>query len=498
MSKLELLRQKDENALAAGGKDKTDAQHKAGKKTARERIHAILDGASFVEVDKFVKRTYATPGFEAKSETGEGVVCGYGTIEDRPVFVFAQDYTVLAGSLSQAHAAKIEKVIGMAAKCGNPVIGILDSDGARIAEGVAAIDSYAGILKKLSDVSGVIPTVSIVAGNCIGSAAYIAATTDFCFMVEGIAKTALHGPQIYESTLGAKINIKTAFSAQLHNEETGVAQFLAKSEDDCYAQVKRLLGYLPSNNLEECPYVPTEDDLNRAVAAGEGYEYDAKALIAALCDGGGVMEYQAYYSPEIVTAIGRMNGGTVGFVANSAEGKVTGHAARKASRFISLMDAYNIPIVTLANCGGSSVEGERSMDIANYARLIASYAQAGVPMVCVVTGKAVGDGYAMMCPKSLGADIVYAWPEAEITALPVEAGAVILYEDAIQSGALTKAQAIEKYRDDYANPWQAAEQGVVDDVIDPKYTRQMVIAALEMCLTKREEKLAKKHNVLPL
>lgn len=501
MGKLEELRQKNEKALMAGGKDRIDAQHKAGKKTARERIQILFDDGSFVETDKFLKRTFATPGYEAVSEMGEGVVCGYGTVDGRPVFVYAQDYTVLSGSLSAAHASKIIKTIDAAVKNGVPVVGILDSDGARVSEGVAAIDSYAAVLKKLSDVSGVIPTITVVAGNCLGTAAYVAASTDFCLTIHELSTIALHGPQIYASTLGNEINVKAEFGAQNHNELTGVSQFLANSENECFAQLKKLLSFLPANNLEEGPYVLSADDLNRQVAGGEGYEYDPKALIAAVADNSDILEVSAAYSPGIITAFGRLNGNTVGFVANAADAAVEGHAARKAARFISLLDAYNIPIITFTNCAGTTVEKQKPMLISNIARLVTAYAQAGVPMLNVIVGKAIGDGYAMMCPKSLGADMVYAWPEAEITALPLETGAIIMYEDEISKaddGIQAKQAMIQKYADEYANPWQAAEQGVIDDVIEPAQTRQMLAAALEMCITKRDSKLAKKHNVLPL
>ncbi len=502
MSKLEELNRRKEEALFVGGEKNIDAQHKAGKKTARERISVLLDEESFVEIDKFIRRAYITPGYEARSEVGEGVICGYGTIGCRPVFVFAQDYTVLKGSLSRAHANKILKTLDMAAANGVPVIGILDSDGARVSEGAAAIDSYADILKKLSDISGVVPTVSIVAGNCIGTAAYIAASTDFCFAIQDMAMIALHGPQIYSSTLGDDIDVKTAFNAEAHNSFTGVAQFMPKDEDECYSEVARLLSFLPLNNLEEPLNMAADDDPNRQLTGfGEEFEYDPRALIKAVADAGGAMEYQQYYSPGIITMIGRLNGNTVGFVANESEGNIEGHAARKAARFISLMDAYNIPIVTFANCGGTAVEDVKPMLIANVARLISSYAQAGVPMLTVVTGQAVGDGFAMMCPKSLGADMVYAWPQAVITAMPPEAGAIIMYEDEIKKaddGVAAKQQMIKKYEDEFANPWQAAEQGVVDDVIDPAQTRQLLGAALEMCISKRGSNLPKKHNVMPL
>ncbi|MBD5559629.1 MAG: methylmalonyl-CoA carboxyltransferase [Clostridia bacterium] len=500
MSRLKELKKKEEAALTAGGPDAAKNQHKAGKKTARERITALVDAASFVEIDKFVKGSTVSPGRESVSEVGEGVVCGYGTVDGRPVFVYAQDYTVLAGSVSVAHARKILKVMDMAATSGIPVIGIIDSGGARIAEGVAAVNSYAAILKKLNEISGVVPTICVVAGSCIGTAAYIAATMDFCFTIDKISKVALHGPQIYQATFGDEIDVKTAFSAKAANEVTGVSQFLAASEDECYAELKKLLGYLPSNNLESSPYEVGSDDLNRQLA-GFDEAYEPKALIQNVSDGGACLEYQAFYGTEIVTAFGRINGNAVGFVANGTEGRISPHAARKASRFVSILDAYNIPIITFTNLGGTDVSlKQRCMTTAG-AGLIAAYAGCGSPMLNVITGEAVGDGYAMMCPKALGADLVYAWPQAVITAMPPEAGALLLYEKDIeqaQDGVKAKQDAVAKYREEYANPWQAAEQGVVDDVIEPARTRQMLIAGLEMCQTKRVQRLPKKHDVKTL
>ena len=500
MSRLKELKKKEEAARTAGGPDAAKVQHKAGKKTARERIDALLDAASFVEIDKFVKGGSVSPGREGVAEVGEGVVCGYGAVEGRPVFVFAQDYTVLSGSVSVAHARKILKVIDMAATSGVPVIGILDSGGSRIAEGVAAIDSYAAILKKLNDISGVVPTVCVVAGNCIGTAAYIAASMDFCFTIDKVSTVALHGPQIYKSAFGDEVDVKTAFSAEAANKETGVAQFLAGSEDACYAELKKLLGYLPGNNLEGAPYELGADDLNRKLS-GFDDAYEPKALIQNVTDGGICLEYQALYGTEMVTAFGRINGNVVGFVANAADGSISPRAARKAARFISILDAYNIPVVTFTNCAGSALSLKEHCMTTAGAGLIAAYAGCGTPLLNVIVGEAVGDGYAMMCPKALGADLVYAWPQAVITAMPAEAGGLLMYEDEIaaaQDGVQAKQDAIEKYRKEYANPWQAAEQGVVDDVIEPAATRQMLAAGLEMCQTKRVNRLPKKHDVKTL
>lgn len=502
MGKLEELREKNLDALAGGGQQKVQAQHEAGKKTARERVERLLDAGSFIEIEKFVKRTFSTPGFEAASATGEGVVCGYGTIDERPVFLYAQDYTVLSGSLSAAHAAKILKVMDMAAKNGVPVIGVLDSGGARISEGIAAVESTAAILNKLTELSGVIPTITVVAGPCIGTAAYIAALSDFTLMVEGISAVALHGPQIYGSALGKNIQATQEFGARNHNENTGISQFLCANEEECADTVKTLLSFLPSNNLDEAPYGLDTDDLNRQLPFTGEEGYDAKAVISAVADHGIILESGAHFAPGVITAFGRLGGNVCGFVAN-ADQEMTCNAAKKAARFIGLLDAFNIPVITLANCNGSSVniEWEQKALIPNAARLIGAYAQAGIPKLTVVTGKAVGDGFAMMCPKALGADMVYAWPTAEISSMPAEAGALILYEDEIskaQDGVAAKQQMKERYIEEYANPWQAAEQGVVDDVIEPAHTRQILVSALEMTISKRENKLPKKHGVLPL
>lgn len=501
MSKLEELRQKNADILS-GDEQSVQAQHAAGKMTARERIAALLDAGSFVEIEKFVKRTFATPGFEAASQEGEGVVCGYGTVDDRAVFIYAQDYTVLSGSLSAAHAAKILKVMDMAAKNGVPVIGVLDSGGARITEGLAAINSTAAILNKCTEISGVVPTVTVVAGPCIGTAAYITALSDFTLMVDGISATALHGPQIYASALGKGIDATSYFGAKAHGEGTGMAQFTCATEAECAQTVKKLISFLPSNNLDEAPYALCEDDLNRQLPFTGDEAFDAKAVVTAVADNSDILEIQAAYATDMITALGRINGNVCGFVANVAP-VLSANGARKAARFVSLLDAYNIPVVTIANCEGSGIDAqaEQGTLIPDIARLIGAYAQAGMPKLTLVASKAVADGFAAMCPKALGADMVYAWPDAEISSMPPEAGALILYEDEIKSaadGIAAKEQMKAKYNAEYANPWQAAAQGVVDDVIEPAHTRQILISALEMTISKRENKLPKKHGVLPL
>ncbi len=495
MSKLETLREKNNQLLSNG---KIQDQHNLKKKTARERIELMLDAKSFVEIDKYVSKNFSTVDFEAVSAEGEGVVCGYGTIDGRPIFLFAQDFTVLSGSLSVAQAAKIVKTLDNALKNGVPVIGILDSLGARIAEGVAAINSYGSIIKKLNDISGVIPTIAVIAGPCVGAMTYVSATCDFTFMIDDISYMALNGPQIYESAMGKKFDNAKTIGALNHNENTGVAQFLNTNEEECFADVKKLLSYLPSNNLDDILYEFNEDDLNRQLDEyNENFEYDAKELIAKISDNNMVFEYGMYYSKEIITAFGRINGNTVGFVANANGSFITGRSARKASRFISLLDAYNIPVITIVNTNGTEVDlqKEKGMLITNVARLINTYGEAGIPKITLIAGNAVGDGYLAMCPKSLGADIVLAWPNAVISSIPVEMGGVLLVEE---NTGISKDNATQSYEENHATAFAAARQGVVDDIIEPASTRQMIASALEMTLTKRESKLPKKHSIMPL
>ena len=500
-SSLAELADRTESGRLGGGEDRIDAQHKLGKMTARERIHALLDDESFIELDKFYEHSRSTPGFESISAAGEGVITGYGTADGRPVYVYAQDYTVLNGSMSCAQAQKIIKIMDMALQNGAPVIGILDSGGARVTEGAAAMGAYGAIVRKLTDLSGVVPTVSVIAGQCIGAAALTAGLTDFTFAVDEVAELLLHGPQVVSSTMGEHFKIKEISGAAAQNERTGTAQFFAENENAAYAAVRRLLSFLPSNNLDEPPSFMTEDDLNRQIPELDAEDVDARDLISKIADGDDFMEVHAGYAKEIVTGFARMNGNTVGFVANRGEDAMTGAAAKKAARFISLLDAYHIPAVLLVDSGDIPVEAETQDAglIPELSGLMVAGARASIPMVAVIAGQAVAAG--LLYAKSANADVTLAWSSAEISALPAEAGALILYgADAASSDdpVAARTQAVETYKKEYAGAFAAAKQGVVDDVIAPSATRQMVIAALEACLTKRQTKPPKKHGVLPL
>lgn len=500
-SSLAELADKTNSAKLGGGKDKIDAQHKLGKMTARERINALLDEASFIELDKFYERSQTTPGFESAKAAGEGVITGYGTADGRPVYVIAQDYTVLNGSMSCAQAQKIVKIMDMALQNGAPVIFVLDSGGARVAEGAAAMGAYGMLVRKLNDLSGVVPTITVIAGQCIGASAIIAGLTDFTFAVQKVSSLLLHGPQIVSSTMGGNFTVEEISGASALNERTGTAQFLSENENQAYDAVRKLLSFLPSNNLDEPPSRMAEDDLNRQIPELDTDDADARDMVVKIVDNNEFLEYQAYYANEIVTGFARMNGNTVGVVANRSASVLSGAAAKKAARFITLLDAYHIPVVTLADCGDIPVEDETKDAnlISEFSGLLFACAQASVPMVTVIVGQAVAAG--LLAAKSANTDIVLAWSSAEISAMPPETGALILFENEIASAgdpAAARIAAIEKYKKEYASAFAAAKLGVVDDVIAPSATRQMVIAALEACITKRQSKPPKKHGILPL
>ena len=504
-SSLTELTEKTKSVLLGGGTAQIDRQHKLKKLTARERIDLILDQASFVELDKYIERSQATPGFESKTTAGEGVITGYGTIDGRPVYVFLQDYTVLNGSMSMAHAHKITKIMDMALQNGSPVIGVLDSGGARIAEGAAALLAYGEVIRKLNDLSGVVPTFSVVAGPCIGAQAYLACLTDFTVAVDGISSVMLHGEQILSSAMGQTFQSKELGGAMAQNATTGIAQFMAEDEEQAYATLRSLLSYLPMNNLDDAPYETSNDDINRLIPELDADEAVlTRDLILKIADDAAFLEYHAYFAPEVVTGFARINGNTVGMVANASDAAISAAAAKKAARFIEIMDAYHLPVVTLVDAGDIPVESETKQTglISAVSSLMYAYAQASVPMVTVITGRAVAAGLLAMGAKSAGVDVVLAWSNAEISALPVEAGSLIFYEKEINEAAdplAAKTKALEKYKEEYASAFSAARQGVVDDVIAPSASRQMIAAALEACLLKRENnKPPKKHGVKPL
>ena len=481
------------NAVAeGGGKDAAAKQKSAGKLLARERISKLLDEGSFVELNALM------------GDNGEGVVTGHGTIDGRLAYVYAQDFTVMSGAVSKLHAEKICKVMDMALKTGAPIISILDSNGARISDGVEVLAGFGEIFKKNAQCSGVIPQISVVVGPCAGSAVFSPAMSDLVFYVTKSGKMFVNGPEVIESATGKKGCVCPC--------ENGAAHLTFENEDDCLAAVRGVFGYLPSNNLCECDCV-VADDINRVSVAlnsivpdDSNAAYDVKGVITAVADAGSFIELQDNWAKNIVVGLARMNGTTVGVVANQPavdNGQLDINACEKAARMVNFCDSFNIPVVTFTDVPGFKVCAcEEKNGIARHgATLIYAYASATVPKINVILRKAYGGASVVMSSKQLGTDAVFAWPTAEVAVMGVEGAAGIMYNDELASSKdpeKTRAELVEKYKEEYASPYIAAKIGNVDDVIEPHNTRPMIIASLEALATKRESLPAKKHGNMPL
>jgi len=513
MSKIDELIARKQQIEQGGGQDKIDKQHKNGKLFARERIDYLLDEGSFVEVDAFVKHRCGNFGMANMDTPAEGVVAGYGTIDGRLVFVYAQDFTVVGGSLGEMHAKKICKILDMAVKMGAPVIGINDSGGARIQEGVDALSGYGQIFYRNTRASGVIPQISVIMGPCAGGAVYSPALTDFVFMVEKTSQMFITGPQVIKAVTGEEVSSEQLGGAMTHNSISGVAHFMAKDEKSCFEQIKKLLSFLPSNNMETPPSILTEDDLNRIIPEFDtimpdnpNKAYDMKDIIVKLVDDGDFFEVQPYYAGNIITGFGRLNGRPIGIIANQPKvlaGCLDINASDKAGRFIRTCDAFNIPILNLVDVPGflPGTNQEYGGIIRHGAKMLYAYSEATVPKVTMIVRKAYGGAYLAMCSKDLGADVVYAWPTAEIAVMGPEGAANIIFRKEIESSSNweeTRQAKIKEYRDEFATPYIAAQRGYVDDVIVPSESRQRLIAAFEMLQSKRDSNLPKKHGNLPV
>ena len=496
-----------------GGEAKIKKQHDAGKLTARERIAALLDEGSFMEVDAFVHHRCTEFDMDKTEAPGEGVVTGYGTVDGRPVFVYAQDFTVIGGSLGEMHAKKICKVMDMAAKMGAPIIGMNDSGGARIQEGIDALSGFGEIFTRNTLYSGVIPQISVIMGPCAGGAVYSPAITDFIFMVDKTSKMFITGPQVVSSVTGQNVTDEELGGSGVHSEKSGVAHFTAANDEECIAQIKRLLAFLPANNLEEAPYEPASDEINRLseqlttiVPDDANKAYDVKEVITAIVDGGDFMEVQPGFAQNMVVGFARMNGQTVGIVANQPKvmaGSLDIDSSDKAARFVRFCDSFNIPLITLTDVPGyfPGVEQEHGGIIRHGAKLLYAFAEATVPKINVILRKAYGGAYIAMNSKHLGADAVFAWPTAEIAVMGPEGAANIIFKKDIANSAdpiAERAYKIQEYKNKFASPFEAAKRGYVDDVIEPDSTRPRIIAALEMFASKRETRPAKKHGNLPV
>ncbi|MBS4537566.1 methylmalonyl-CoA carboxyltransferase [Clostridium sp. D2Q-11] len=512
-NKLEELRQLKSSVKLGGGEESIKKQHGRGKMTARERIEYLLDEGSFIEIDTFVEHRCTNFGMEKKKVPGEGVVTGYGTVDGRLIYVFAQDFTVIGGSLGEMHAAKIVKVQEMAMKVGAPLIGINDSGGARIQEGVDALSGYGDIFYNNTIASGVIPQISVIMGPCAGGAVYSPALTDFIFMVDNTSKMFITGPQVIKTVTGEEVSAEELGGAMTHNRTSGVAHFIYNSEEETLDSIKLLLSYLPSNNLEDAPVFDTEDAINRMdeklneiVPDNPNKPYDMKEIISTLADDGEFLEVQPYYAQNILTGFMRLNGRSVGVIANQPKvlaGCLDINASDKSARFIRTCDSFNIPLLTLVDVPGflPGTGQEYGGIIRHGAKMLYAYSEATVPKVTVILRKAYGGAYIAMCSRHLKADVVLAWPTAEVAVMGPEGAANIIFRKEIKASddALqTRSEKIKEYRDTVANPYIAASRGYVDDVIEPQLTRPRIISAFDMLSSKREERPAKKHGNLPL
>lgn len=495
-----------------GGEKRIRAQHDRGKLTARERIELLLDEDSFVELNPFVEHRATHFGMDEAEAPGEGVVTGYGKVHGRPVYVFAQDFTVFGGALGEMHALKIARVMDLAAKNGAPIIGLNDSGGARIQEGVVSLDGYGHIFYRNSIYSGVIPQISVIMGPCAGGAVYSPAITDFVLMVEGTSQMFITGPKVIETVTGETISAEDLGGASVHSTLSGNAHFTASSEPEVLDQVRRLLSYLPQNNVEDPPRVYAKeddgwDDALTEIVPIEGTKvYDVREVIERLVDSDSFMEVQAKFARNIVIGLGRIGGRTVGMIANQPKALAGGldiDSSDKLSRFIRFCDCFNIPLITLVDVTGffPGINQEHGGIIRHGAKILYAYSEATVPKITVILRKAYGGAYVALNSKAIGADLVYAWPSAEVAVMGPEGAANIIFSREIANSedpAAKRAERIEEYRERFANPYVAAAHGMVDDVIDPRETRQKLKEALEMLQNKRESRPAKKHGNIPL
>lgn len=509
------LVERRQSAKLGGGQNRIDAQHQKGKLTARERISLLLDEGSFEEFDMFMQHRCTNFGMDAQHFDGDGVVCGQGTIDGRLVYVFAQDFTVSGGSLSKTMSEKICKVMDLAMRNGAPCIGLNDSGGARIQEGVDALAGYGEIFERNILASGVIPQISGIFGPCAGGAVYSPALTDFTLMINNSSYMYLTGPAVVKSVIGETVNHEELGGASIHASKSGVAHFAAENEEEGIATIKQLLSYLPQNNMEETPRVETsdpvsrvDDALNEIIPDNPNKGYDMYRVIGGIVDDGKFFEVHKAFAKNIIVGFARMNGRSVGIVANQPNvlaGVLDINASRKAARFVRFCDAFNIPLVTLVDVPGflCGTQQEYGAIITNGAKLLYAYGEATVPKVTVTLRKSYGGAHIVMSCKQLRGDINYAWPSANIAVMGAEGAVEVLYGKELKAAdpAIRSELAEEKkkeYNNLFCNPYQAAQKGYIEDIIEPRNTRFRVIRALESLSGKRQELPAKKHDNLPL
>ncbi|MCP4165970.1 MAG: acyl-CoA carboxylase subunit beta [Chloroflexi bacterium] len=511
--RFELLQQMREKALLGGGEERIRRQHQKGKYTARERLELLLDKGSFRELDPFVTHRSSDFGLDQNRPLGDGVVTGYGTVDRRLVYVYAQDFTVFGGSLSETHAEKICKVMDMAMRNGAPILGLNDSGGARIQEGVVSLGGYADIFLKNTLASGVVPQLSLILGPCAGGAVYSPALTDFIIMVKETSHMFVTGPEVVKTATHEDVSFEELGGAYTHASKSGVSHFVADNEEDATFMVQQLLSYLPQNNLEDPPYVATTDDplrqdpeLDDIIPDHPKEPYDMREVIRRVCDEGVFLEVHEHYAQNILVGFGRLGGRSIGIVAQQPAvlaGVLDINASIKGGRFIRFCDAFNIPIITFEDVPGfmPGVAQEHGGIIRNGAKLLYAYCEATVPKITVITRKAYGGAYCVMNSKHIRGDLVLAWPTAEIAVMGPESAVNIIYKRQLAQSAdpdTERARLVAEYRQKFANPYVAASRGYIDDVIQPHETRPRLINALEMLRNKRDTNPFKKHGNIPL
>ncbi len=512
-NKFEELRKKREEALLGGGETRIMDQHKKGKLTARERIALLVDDGTFEEIGMLVTHRSYDFGMEKQKYPGDGVVTGHGKIDGREVFVVSQDFTVFGGSLSEAHAEKICKVLDMAMKVGVPVIGLNDSGGARIQEGVVSLGGYADIFLRNTLASGVIPQISAIMGPCAGGAVYSPAITDFVLMVKNTSYMFVTGPNVVKTVTHEEVTSEDLGGAITHATKSGVAHFACENEIECIEHIKKLLSFLPQNNIDDPPRFECTDPVERKDAAlnsiipdSSTKPYDMKVVIHSVVDGGDFLEIHKEYAQNIIVGFARMNGMSVGIVANQPAvlaGVLDSDASIKAARFIRFCDAFNIPLITFEDVPGfmPGTDQEWHGIIRHGAKLLYAYCEATVPKITVITRKAYGGAYDVMNSKHIRGDMNFAWPTAEIAVMGAKGAVEIIFKkeiDKAEDKEAALAQKVQEYTDKFANPYSAAERGYIDDVILPDETRPRIIRALEMLETKVDKNPKKKHGNIPL
>ena len=511
--RLDELTKLKEEALHAGSEAAVRRQHERGKLTARERIELLLDPGTFVELDMLARHRAHGFGIENNRPLTDGVVTGWGTVDGRKVFVFSQDFTVFGGALGEVFAEKIHKVMDLAESTGAPLVGLNDGAGARIQEGVVSLASYGGIFYRNVKSSGVIPQISVILGPCAGGAVYSPAMTDFIFMVRGTSHMFITGPDVVKAATGEEVTQEELGGAITHATKSGVANFVADDEQSCIEMVRYLLSFLPANNLEDPPFFEAEDDPERSCDAlvdlmpdSTNRPYDMKAIITEIVDDGDFFEVSPLWAMNIVCGFARIDGHVVGIVGNQPQmlaGCLDIDASEKAGRFVRTCDAFNVPLVTFVDVPGflPGTDQEYGGIIWHGAKLLYAYCEATVPRIQVITRKGYGGAFVVMNSKSIGADIAFAWPTAQIAVMDANGAASIIFRKEIEAASDPESRRSElmlEYEDRFLNPYQAAERGYVDDVIDPRDTRKMLARALTMLRTKREQLPARKHGNSPL